>query len=110
MSPRHVTKRLALAGGKIRIVVKLIVPDHVAVSTVIDFIESGADWISGAFAETTVVVVQCRIGATGGNGLQTEIFGIVLYLSTEYAGALRIRDTAWEKFCVELEYKPPIDR
>jgi hypothetical protein len=35
---------------------KLIVPDHIVVGAVIDFIERSADWIIGTFAEASVIV------------------------------------------------------
>src|SRR5208282_3525919 len=92
-----------------RIIVKLIVPDHVEEGVVIDLVKSRAYWIRCCVARTTVSLLERRILAARVNVL-LAIQSVILHFTAKQARSCCPAGAPRESGRIEFENEPPRNR
>src|SRR5262245_55292819 len=103
--------RAALLGaaGNFRIVVELVVPDHVVERAVVDLVERRADRVRDGVAGAPGPRLQGLVGAAGEGELLAPLL-VALHAAAEDAGLLGVGTAMRKRLGVELEHEPPVGR
>src|SRR5260370_32656094 len=96
------------ASRDFRIVVKLIIPDHVVEGTVVHLVERGSDGVCSCIACTIASLFKGRILTASKNELLSERL-VVLHFAAKQACSLCSSATARKGSGIELKNKPPVD-
>src|SRR5260370_13681484 len=96
------------ASRDFRIVVKLIIPDHVVEGAVVHLVERGSDGVCRCIACTIASLFKGRILTASKNELLAERL-VVLHFAAKQACSLCYSATARKGSGIELKNKPPVD-
>src|SRR5271167_157610 len=96
------------ASGDLRIVVKLVVPNHVVIGAVIDLVKGGTDRIACGIADAVVSLLQGRRFTTRVDKLLAEVL-VSLWLTAKRARPTGAASATRERRGIELENEPPIN-